>query len=76
MFLSFMNLLLIVSNKKVIPLCENCAFFSSEKSLCKKFGEIDSITKKYIYERADLCREDLFKCGKGGYYFKDTKAKN
>lgn len=73
MFLSF--LLLILSNKKVIPLCENCVFYSPEKGICKKFCEIDSLTNKIIYEKAELCREDIFKCGESGYYFKEDITK-
>ena len=72
MFFNFLNLLIIASNKKVL-LCDNCIYFqkTSKINICKKFGELDDITKKIIYQQPENCREDVFKCGSNGFYYKD-----
>ena len=39
---------------------------------CKKFGEINNVTGKIIYDNASICRNDGYKCGKKGYFYEEA----
>jgi len=58
------------------PLCKNCKYFIPhtdmnyyELSRCKKFGVRNVVTGEIKYNYADLCRDNITKCGLKGVYF-------
>jgi hypothetical protein len=57
------------------PICANCKFFISNKNECSKFGDIDIITGKYIYETASKVRNDNDKCGEYAIFYKKNNFK-
>jgi len=68
-----LHLFIITSNKKVfvektIPSCNDCVFYR-ENGDCRKYGERDSFTNKIVFYKAEMCREDIFRCGPSGLYF-------
>ena len=57
------------------PICANCKFFIANKNECRKFGNIDIITGKYSYEKANSVRNDEDKCGEYAIFFKTNYFK-
>ena len=56
--------------KSFIPkLCKNCKFFIPTHNECKKSGKIDLITGYITYEKASVCRRDMYNCGINGKWF-------
>ena len=68
-----LNSLFFCSNKKpiVYPPCDKCAFFKSDTSLCKKYGEKNDLTGLIQFYEALFCRSDELRCGTTGRYFID-----
>ena len=79
---SLLNLLMILSNKRVFeqtppsiaPSCKDCIFYMVSESKnglekCKKYGEIDDFTGQVVFYELEKCRGDELRCGSKGIYF-------
>jgi hypothetical protein len=53
-------------NKKI---CANCKFFIKNNNECSKFGEVNIVTGKHLYEIAENVRNDENKCGEDAIFF-------
>ena len=56
-------------------ICNDCKYFIANDRKCSKFGEVNIITGKEIYEKAIDMRENNSKCGKDAQYFEKNNFK-
>jgi hypothetical protein len=56
-------------------ICNDCKYFIANDRKCAKFGEVNIITGKEIYEKAIDMRENNSKCGKDAQYFEKNNFK-
>jgi len=60
---------LVRANIKVFSNCTQCLYLDAGLSKCRRFGEIEPLSRRVTYEYADLCRKNEHKCGPLGKYF-------
>lgn len=71
-----------IRNQK-LPICSNCIHFIEHKNnypyeplpsdslygKCNQFGEVNIVTGIVEYDFANMCRDNINKCGKYGSHF-------
>jgi len=55
--------------------CSTCAHYMPEEKQCSLFAIRSTLTGLSIYEQSDRCRNNDYKCGKEGKYYRPLTPK-
>jgi len=79
-YINLFCLLTFINSKKIIffPLCKKCihykpptSYFINSNSKCDQFANKNTTTDIITFENTKICRNDMFKCGLDGRYYKE-----
>lgn len=62
-------LLLLMIHNLNYPICRNCIHYIPEKNGCALFGSQDVVNGLMVYESAEVCRVNDWKCGMSGTHY-------
>ena len=66
------NLSSLLTTKKI---CKDCKHFIGDNIECRKFGDVNLVTGKVTYPKAEYIRDDVEKCGKNATHFEENNFK-